>query len=177
MTRSDEELAVGLLAATPTHEDRAPELLLRWARVALAYGDELVPLVPITSVLTKDARGGVTDRQVTLAEYNRRTDVVTVYRDSVELLASLSGEDPAALRTAAVAHEVVHRHLHGPPARELRRRLDHCALRVGRLRVRGHVAGADEVVAHRFAHRVGGLRRSPLSLTALLADSLVVQGG
>ncbi|MGQ4427627.1 hypothetical protein ACN6LL_002654, partial [Streptomyces violaceoruber] len=45
----------------------------------------------------------------------------------------------------------------------------HSALRLGRLRVPGHVAGAEEVAAHAYARTVCGLGRSPLLLTAALA--------
>ncbi|MZE72754.1 hypothetical protein GTW93_27940, partial [Streptomyces sp. SID5789] len=40
---------------------------------------------------------------------------------------------------------------------------------LGRLRVPGHVAGAEEVAAHAYARTVCGLGRSPLLLTAALA--------
>ncbi|GAA2689033.1 MULTISPECIES: hypothetical protein [Actinosynnema] len=181
---TDEELGAALLAATPTHEDRDPELLRRWARTALGFGDELAErgLPPDVRVVERD--GGVRDGEVVLAEYHRRTGTAVVRTDALRRVRRIARErgwdvDPDALRTAAVAHEVAHHLLHGPLARELKRRLGHHALRLGRWRVLGHVAGADELVAHRFAHRVSGLGRSPLALTAALADSLalVAQGG
>ncbi|CAM5495335.1 hypothetical protein SVIOM342S_01808 [Streptomyces violaceorubidus] len=64
----------------------------------------------------------------------------------------------------------MHVHLHhGPAKAELKRALGHSALRLGRLRVPGHVAGAEEVAAHAYARTVCGLGRSPLLLTAALA--------
>ncbi|MDQ2588037.1 hypothetical protein [Saccharothrix yanglingensis] len=85
LIRSHEELAAGLVAATPTHDDRAPELLLRWARVALGFGGEMVPLVPIASVWAKNDPSA---RQTSLAEHDDGPDVVTVHRDDVHLLAA-----------------------------------------------------------------------------------------
>lgn len=179
---TDEELGARLLAATPTHEHRDPAVLRRWARVALEFGDELARQGVDADVTVEERTGGVTDEQVVLAEYHHRGRTVTVYTDSLDRVRAVAARrgwrvDPAALRAAAVAHEVAHHRLHGPLARELSRRLGHHAARLGRLRVRGHVAGADELVAHRYAHRVSGLDRSPLQLTAALADSLVPQGG
>ncbi|PRY34846.1 hypothetical protein [Umezawaea tangerina] len=171
---TDEDLAVALLRATPTHEDRSDEQLRGWAATALAFADEL-PVEP-PDVRVVEESGGVTDHLVTLAEYDTRTRTVTVRTDSLALLAEVATRKgwtdvtPEALRAAAVAHEVVHHRLHGGLARDLRRRLDHVVCRVGPLRVRGHVVGADEVVAHRYAHRASGLRRSPLQLSAALAE-------
>ncbi|MGV9899670.1 hypothetical protein ACWDVV_37225, partial [Streptomyces tendae] len=77
---------------------------------------------------------------------------------------------PGSVRAAALAHEAVHVHLHhGPAKAALKRALGHSALRLGRLRVPGHVAGAEEVAAHAYARTVCGLGRSPLLLTAALA--------
>ncbi|ACU37285.1 hypothetical protein [Actinosynnema mirum] len=181
---SDEDLAVALLAATPTHENRDPALLRRWARVALEFGDELAARPFPVDVRVVERDGGVRDGEVVLAEYHRRTGVATVHADALRRVRHVARQrgwdvDPGALRAAAVAHEVAHHRLHGPLARELKRRLGHHALRLGRVRVLGHVVGADELVAHRYAHRVSGLDRSPLALTAALADSLalVAQGG
>jgi hypothetical protein len=176
---TDEDLGVELLAATPTHENRDPAVLRAWARTALAFGDEMAGDGLDPDLVVQEKTGGIRDGEVVLAEYHRRTHVVTVYTDSlarVRKVAGLDEHDAKALRTAAIAHEVAHHRLHGPLARELRVRLDHTAARIGRLRIRGHVAGADELVAHRYAHRVSGLRRSPLLLTAVLAESLGTRG-
>jgi len=172
--RTDEDLAVALLRATPTHENRTQEQLRSWAVAALAFGDDL-PLRDPDVHVVEDANG-VTGTVVTLAEYHARTHTVTVHTDSLALLADVAARKgwtdvtPDALRRAAVAHEVVHHRLHGGLARELRHRLDHVVCRIGALKVRGHVVGADEVVAHRYAHRASGLRRSPLQLSAALAE-------
>ncbi|HWO68561.1 MAG TPA: hypothetical protein VNO31_51875 [Umezawaea sp.] len=171
---TDEDLAVALLRATATHEDRTDEQLRSWAVTALAFGDEL-PLEDPDVHVVEEANGVAKD-VVTLAEYHARTHTVTVHTDGLALLADVAARKgwtdvtPDALRRAAVAHEVVHHRLHGGLARELRHRLDHVVCRVGPLRVRGHVVGADEVVAHRYAHRASGLRRSPLQLSAALAE-------
>ncbi|MEU0511813.1 hypothetical protein [Amycolatopsis sp. NPDC006125] len=178
--QSDVELAVRLLRETPTHENRPAEQLARWAETALAFGDELADRdEPDPPVRVTEAVGGRRDGEVLLAEYHARRGVVTVYRDSLALLRRIAvrhgwdADVPAeALRAAAVAHELVHHRLHHGAGRELNRRLGHTAMRLGRFRVRGHVAGADELVAHRFAHRRSGLGKSPLLLTAALAASL-----
>ncbi|WNV86825.1 hypothetical protein [Umezawaea sp. Da 62-37] len=171
---TDEDLAVALLRATPTHENRTEEQLRSWAATALEFADEL-PVEP-ADVHVVEKSDGVTGGLVTLAEYDARTRTVTVHTDSLALLADVAARKgwtdvtPEALREAAVAHEVAHHRLHGGLARALRRRLDHVVCRVGSLKVRGHVVGADEVVAHRYAHRASGLRRSPLQLSAALAE-------
>jgi hypothetical protein len=176
----DVALAVGLLRDTPTHENRTAEQLERWARTALDFGDELAadPGLDLDVRVEETARPAPPG-EVLLAEYHHRRHTVTVHTDGLARLADVvtrAGwtEDaaPERLRAAAVAHEVVHHRLHGPAGRALRLRLDHTAARLGPLRLRGHVVGADEIVAHRFAHRRSGLRRSPLLLTAALAASL-----
>lgn len=171
---TDEDLAVALLRATPTHEDRPEAQLRSWAATALAFGDELPVEEPDVQVV--EEANGVAKGLVTLAEYDARTHTVTVHTDGLALLADVAARKgwtdvtPDALRRAAVAHEVVHHRLHGGLARELRHRLDHVVCRIGRFAIRGHVVGADEVVAHRYAHRASGLRRSPLRLSAALAE-------
>ncbi|HEY2062646.1 MAG TPA: hypothetical protein VGH57_30040 [Amycolatopsis sp.] len=167
---TDLELAVALLRATPTHENRSEAQLRGWASIALAYGDELAAMPGDEDVRIVERDGGVRDGELLLAEYRRAT--VTLYRDALsrmEKLAARKGWDvtPERLRTAAVAHELAHHRL---DVRELNRRLGHTAARLGPFRVRGHVAGADEIVAHRFAHLRSGLGVSPLRLTAALAE-------
>ncbi|WP_020672431.1 hypothetical protein [Amycolatopsis nigrescens] len=170
---NDVELAVRLLRATPTHERRDEAQLRRWAEIALAVGDELADAendkendeeVPVV-----ERDGGITGGELLLAEYRKGT--VTVYRDSLARLAKLAAGkgwpvSRDALRKAAVAHEVAH---HRIDLRELNRRLGHTAARLGPFRVRGHVAGAGEIVAHRFAHRRSGLGISPLLLSTALS--------
>ncbi|MEV6609804.1 hypothetical protein [Kutzneria sp. NPDC051319] len=169
---SDLDLATRLLRATPTHEHRAVEQLRAWAGVALAYGDELAAGADIDTgdVRVVEREGGVGDGELLLAEYSR--GAVTLYTDSlrrVEELARAKGWPVTgeSLRRAAVAHELAHHRL---DVRELNRRLGHTAARLGPFRVRGHVAGADEIAAHRFAHHRSGLGVSPLLITAALAE-------
>jgi hypothetical protein len=166
---SDLDLAVRLLRATPTHEHRPDTQLRRWAEIALSYADALPP--PPACAVT-ERTGGVRGKQVVLAEYHHRTSAITVYSDSLALLAKVGRRwhvTVPQLREAAVAHELAH---HVVDVRELNTALGHTALRLGTWRLRGHVAGADEVVAHRYAHRHSSLRPSPFLLTAALADSL-----
>jgi len=180
----DLELAVALLRATPTHENRTDAQLEHWARVALDLGDELAAdPAPEADVRVEEVRGRQRPGEVLLAEYHHRRHTVVVHTDGLERLAAAvtragwtDDAQPGRLRAAAVAHEVVHHRLHGPAGRVLRLRLDHAAARLGPLRLRGHVVGADEIVAHRYAHHRSGLRRSPLLLTAALAASLGATG-
>ncbi|MFD2469096.1 hypothetical protein [Amycolatopsis silviterrae] len=169
---TDLDLAVDLLRATPTHENRSEEQLREWAAVALAYGDELAAGTDEGTdedIQIVEREGGVRRDEILLAEHHRGT--VTVYTDSLTHLAKLAAENGfqvsrEALRTAAIAHELAHHRL---DVRELNRRLGHTALRLGPFRVRGHVAGAEEIAAHRFAHHRSGLDVSPLLLTTALA--------
>lgn len=165
----DIELAVRLLRATPTHEHRTDEQLGAWADIALAYGEELAQHTDDPAIQVVDRDGGVRKNELLLAEHRRR--VVIVYTDAlarVEQLALSKGWPVTgdALRRAAIAHELAHERI---DVRELNRRLGHTAARLGPLRVRGHVAGADEIAAHRFAHLRSGLGVSPLRITAALA--------
>lgn len=165
---TDLDLAVDLLRATPTHENRSEEQLREWAAIALAYGDELAAGTD-EDVHVVEREGGVRRDEILVAEHHGGT--VTVYTDSLTRLEKLAAEhgyqvSREALRKAAVAHETAHHRL---DVRELNRRLGHTALRLGPFRVRGHVAGAEEIAAHRFAHHRSGLSVSPLLLTTALA--------
>jgi hypothetical protein len=165
--------AVRLLAATPTHERRDPELLAHWARVADAFGAALAPVECTARIVESD--GGL--EQALLARYTSRPPEVELYTDTIALAEQVvdargwrAWYPPSSVRAAALAHEAVHVHLHQGPARAaLKRALGHSALRLGRLRVPGHVAGAEEVAAHAYARTVCRLGRSPLLLTAALA--------
>jgi hypothetical protein len=165
--------AVRLLAATPTHEHRDPDLLRRWARAADAFGSALAPVACEARIVERD--GGL--ELGLLARYTSRPPTVELYTDTVELAERVVDArgwrhwyPPGSVRAAALAHEAVHAHLHhGPAKAALKRALGHSALRLGRLRVAGHVAGAEEVAAHAYARTVCGLGRSPLLLTAALA--------
>lgn len=173
----DLDLAVRLLAHTPTHEGRDPELLRRWARAADAFGAALPAGPPPDRVEERD--DGL-DRGLLARYRSRPVPTVELYTDTLAAAERLVRRydwqhwyPPGSLRVAVLAHEAVHERLHHGPARaEFRRALGHEVLRVGRLRRLGHVAGADEVAAHAHARRAAGLGRSPLLLTAALAAAV-----
>jgi hypothetical protein len=131
------------------------------------------------------ASGGLRPGEVLLAEYLHRAsgDRVVVYADALDHAHRVArdagwGRDltRAALRETALAHEHAHRMLHDGRGRALRRELDHVLVRLGPLRLRGHVVGADEIAAHAYARRRAGLRRSPIALTAAIAATLAHRG-
>ncbi|MFD3732077.1 hypothetical protein [Streptomyces sp. NPDC058632] len=198
----DTEFGVRLLANTPTHEIRDEARLRRWARTATAFGAELaastapaataagsgpksevVPAAPAggphgTRVV--ESTGGL-DRLLLARYVSRPVPTVELYTDTVALGERLVDAlgwrhwyPAGSLRAAALAHEEAHCLLHGDARarRALRDRLGHTALRFGRLRVPGHVAGADELAAHAYAGAVCGLRRTPLLLTAALMSAV-----
>ncbi|MGW5569349.1 hypothetical protein ACWEWD_38820 [Streptomyces tendae] len=173
--------AVRLLAATPTHEHRDPELLRRWARAADAFGAALAPVACDARIVERD--GGL--ELGLLARYTSRPPTVELYTDTIDLAERVVDArgwrdwyPPGSVRAAALAHEAVHVHLHhGPAKAALKSALGHSALRLGRLRVPGHVAGAEEVAAHAYARTVCGLGRSPLLLTAALAAEAEARSG
>jgi hypothetical protein len=177
MDLTDEDLAVRLLRATPSHENRHEWQLRGWAMTALAFGDEMADTPdpgPTPEVVERD--GGVRQGAVTLAEYETRRQMVIVYMDAISFAASVFSARgweiaPYTLRAAAIAHETAHHRLRGSIGQELNRRLDFTVARLGRWRLRGHVAGVDEIVAHRFAHRRAGLERSALQLTDALRST------
>ncbi|MEU3612884.1 hypothetical protein ABZ725_11315 [Streptomyces sp. NPDC006872] len=176
----DVEWGVRLLAATPTHEGRDPELLRQWARRADEFGSRLAP-VPSTARVVE--RGDGLERML-LARYTSRPPTVELYTDTLALAEELvdargwrAWYPPGSVRAAALAHEAVHAHLHhGPAKAALKQALGHTVLRLGRHRVAGHVAGAEEVAAHAYARTVCGLGRSPLLLTAALRAELTRPG-
>ncbi|MEU9351350.1 hypothetical protein AB0D65_10065 [Streptomyces griseoloalbus] len=176
----DIEWAVRLLADTPTHEGRDPELLRRWARAADEFGSRLAPLPCAARIVERDDGLG----QGLLARYTSRPPTVELYTDTLALAERVVDDrgwrawyPPGSVRAAALAHESVHVHLHHGPARAgLKRALGHTALRLGRLRVPGHVVGAEEIAAHAHARTVCGLGRSPLLLTAALAEAVAAPG-
>ena len=186
------DLAAGLLSLIPLHEDRDPERLREWAARALAFGRELAASAErapaadtARTEVVEEAVGGLAPGEVLLAEYLHRPsgDRIVVYTDALRHAHRVAraagwGRDfpPSAVRRAALAHEEAHRMLHGARSRALRDRLGHDLLRLGPLRLRGHVAGADEIAAHAYAHARCGLRRSPLALTAAIAATLEHQG-
>ncbi|MFJ8028158.1 hypothetical protein [Streptomyces sp. NPDC096311] len=172
----DVEWGVRLLAATPTHEGRDRELLRQWARRADAFGSGLEPVPSTARVIERD--DGL--ERMLLARYTSRPPTVELYTDTLALAEELvdargwrAWYPPGSVRAAALAHEAVHAHLHhGPAKAALKQALGHTVLRLGRHRVAGHVAGAEEVAAHAHARTVCGLGRSPLLLTAALRAAL-----
>ncbi|MGA6225646.1 hypothetical protein ACPESV_35555 [Streptomyces umbrinus] len=176
----DVEWGVRLLAATPTHEGRDRELLRQWARRADEFGARLAPVPSTAHVVERD--DGL--ERMLLARYTSRPPTVELYTDTLALAEELveargwrAWYPPGSVRAAALAHEAVHAHLHhGPAKAALKQALDHTVLRLGRHRVAGHVAGAEEVAAHAYARTVCGLGRSPLLLTAALRAELTRPG-
>ncbi|HEY3501148.1 MAG TPA: hypothetical protein VGN37_00020 [Actinocatenispora sp.] len=181
-------LGARLLAALPTHEGRPDAVLRRWSAAAATLGADLArryagaavdEVAAALSVAVTEGPGGVTAQELTLAQYVDRPPTVRVFTDAVaradaevERLGWQAWFPPGAVRDAAVAHEIVHHLLHGPDRALLRRRLDHVLLRVGPVVLRGHVLGADELVAHSFARRLTGLPVSPLLISAALSADL-----
>ncbi|GAA2299247.1 hypothetical protein OKJ48_15005 [Streptomyces kunmingensis] len=169
----DLDLAVRLLAGTPTHEGRDPVTLRHWACAAQEFGARMVPEPVNVRVVERD--GGLAAGL--LARYRSRPPVVEVYVDAVARAERLVVErgwrhwfPEGSVRAAALAHEQAHAWLHHAEVRaEFKRALGHTALRLGRHRVYAHVAGADELAAHAYARAACGLGRSPLLLTEALA--------
>ncbi|MEU9897894.1 hypothetical protein AB0H67_30915 [Streptomyces phaeochromogenes] len=176
----DVEWGVRLLAATPTHEGRDRELLRQWARRADEFGSRLAPVPSTARVVERD--DGL--ERMLLARYTSRPPTVELYTDTLALAEELveargwrAWYPPGSVRAAALAHEAVHAHLHhGPAKAALKQALGHTVLHLGRRRVAGHVAGAEEVAAHAYARTVCGLGRSPLLLTAALRAELTRPG-
>ncbi|MFJ6086941.1 hypothetical protein ACIQI8_36700 [Streptomyces sp. NPDC092369] len=177
----DLALAVRLLAATPTHENRTPAELRRWALAADAFGAALDPGPPCRTRIVERGDGL---GQLLLARYTSRPATVELYTDTIDRAETLIDElgwrawyPVGSVRAAALAHESAHALLHRKGTRSaLKEALGHTALRLGRHRVLAHVAGADELVAHAYARTVCGLGRSPLLLTAALAAAVATPG-
>lgn len=177
--RSDSDIGGELLGQLAVHAAVDRATLARWAESALAFGRELAGTrhqVPDLAV-TERTGGVAPGRRILLAEYHSRPAGVVVYRDAVERAEALVDElgwrewyPPGSVRAAAVAHETAHRLLHGPTAKELRRRVGKVAVRLGRWTVPAHVAGAPELAAHGFAAAAAGLPRTPVLLTAALGE-------
>ncbi|MFF8503178.1 hypothetical protein ACF07L_21350 [Streptomyces anulatus] len=172
----DVEFGVRLLANTPTHEGRDPELLRHWARTADAFGAALPPVAATARIV--ESAGGLA--KGLLARYTSRpvptvelfTDTLALADEVIDLLGWRDRYPAGSVRAAAIAHEAVHERLHhGPAKKALKHALNHVVLRAGRYTLYGHVAGADEIAAHAHARTVCGLGRSPLLLTAALATA------
>ncbi|WP_406089694.1 hypothetical protein [Streptomyces sp. NBC_01013] len=178
----DVEFGVRLLAHTPTHEGRDPELLRHWARTADVFGAALAPAPSTARIVESD--GGLA--KGLLARYTSRpvptvelfTDTLALAEELTDLLGWRHWFPAGSVRAAAIAHEAVHERLHhGPAKKDLKRALNHVVLRAGRHTLYGHVAGADEIAAHAHARAACGLGRSPLLLTAALATAAEPQHG
>ncbi|MDT0266647.1 hypothetical protein RM844_10120 [Streptomyces sp. DSM 44915] len=184
--REDVEFAQLLLANVPLHAGRDAGRLRGWAESAWGFGVELAAAHPEVTgdgarVRVVERADGLADGRLLLARYRSRptetvelfTDTLALAEEVVELLGWRAWFPEGAARRAALVHEEGHRLLgERRHRRELRRRLDHQVLRLGRRRVLGHVAGADELAAHAFAHTICGLGRSPLLLTAALTHAV-----
>ncbi|WP_326692254.1 MULTISPECIES: hypothetical protein [unclassified Streptomyces] len=176
---ADDDLDHGVrfLASLPLHAGRDTATLRRWAAAAAEFGASL-PLAPEDPAVRVVERDGGLENGL-LARYTSRPPAVELYTDALaeaERLIDAYGWrawfPPGSVRAAALAHEAVHGRLHhGPGRAALKRSLGHTALRLGRLRVPAHVAGAEELAAHAYAQAVCGLGRSPLLLSAALAAS------
>ncbi|MFJ4714307.1 hypothetical protein [Streptomyces sp. NPDC088785] len=174
---ADVEHGARFLGSLALHEGRDPAQLRRWAAAAAAFGAGLAPCGADSRVRIVESTGGL--ERGLLARYTSRPPTVELYTDSVaaaeRLVLAHGWRDwfPAgSVRAAALAHETVHERLHhGPGRAALKAALGHTVLRLGRLRVDGHVAGAEELAAHAYAQTVCGLGRSPLLLSAALAAS------
>lgn len=187
---SETELAADLLELTPTHGGRDRELLRGWAQRALDFGRDMADSRGDTQIapdieITEKAKGGIRPNEILLAEYLHTSSEsrVVVYTDALDFaqrVARAAGWEAdytrATVREAALAHEEAHRMLHEGHGRNLRRRIDHTVLRIGPLRLRGHVVGADEIAAHAYARHRCSLRRSPIALTAAIAAALTHRG-
>ncbi|MEU6268581.1 hypothetical protein [Saccharopolyspora shandongensis] len=182
---TDAELAARLLAGTPTHEARDSAMLARWAEVSTGFGAELARsgagLDDPPRVIERD--GGL-DRRLMARYRSRPVSTVELYVDALalgeELVVFLGWQawfPPGSLRATALAHEEAHARLHDTAVRRaLRHRLGHISLRLGRFRILGHVAGADEVAAHGYAGAAVGLGRTPILLTAALTGAVLALG-
>ncbi|MCX4911633.1 hypothetical protein [Streptomyces sp. NBC_00878] len=172
----DLDLAVRLLAATPTHEGRDPVQLRHWAQAADAFGATLGP-GPCRARIVERGDGL---EQALLARYTSRPATVELYTDTIERAEILIDElgwrawyPVGSVRAAALAHETAHELLHAKDTKTaLKEAIGHSALRLGRFRILAHVAGAEEIAAHAYARTVCGLGRSPLLLTAALAAAV-----
>ncbi|MEU9291660.1 hypothetical protein AB0D57_45385 [Streptomyces sp. NPDC048275] len=172
----DLDLAVRLLGATPTHERRDDAQLRQWAQAVEEFGATLEPGPCRARIVERD--DGLA--QLLLARYTSRPATVELYTDTIDRAETLIDElgwrswyPVGSVRAAALAHETAHQLLHRKETRAaLKEAAGHIALRVGRFRVLGHVAGAEEIAAHAYARTVCGLGRSPLLLTAALAAAV-----
>lgn len=132
----DVEFGVRLLANTPTHEGRDPELLRHWARTADTFGAALPPVAATARIVESD--GGLA--KGLLARYTSRpvptvelfTDTLALAEEVIDLLGWRDRYPAGSVRAAAIAHEAVHERLHhGPAKKALKQALNHVVLRAG----------------------------------------------
>lgn len=133
----DVEFGARLLANTPTHEGRDPELLRHWARTADAFGAGLPPVAATARIVESD--GGLA--KGLLARYTSRpvptvelfTDTLALAEEVIDLLGWRDRYPAGSVRAAAIAHEAVHERLHhGPAKKALKHALNHVVLRAAR---------------------------------------------
>jgi hypothetical protein len=185
----DAELGGRLLAGSSVHAQRPAEQLVSWARIAVDFGHELAQRHPEAADAETWARAErisivesddpAAAEQMVIARFTTRPASILLYRATLEFADTAvdtlgwRADYPAGvLRSLAVHHEIAHRLVTGDHGRELKRRLAHQVVRLGPLSLSGHVVGADELVAHGFAHeRLAELRRSPVVLTAALNEA------
>ncbi|WP_461034358.1 hypothetical protein [Streptomyces mayteni] len=185
--RDDTAFAVDLLAGTPTHEGRDEATLRRWAAAASRFGAALAAEPPVAEPPAAgeprvvERPGGLAEDPPLLARYRSRpepsvelfTDTAELAEELIDLLGWRARYPEGSVRAAALAHEAGHHRLHDPAVkRRLRTALDHPVLRLGRWRLLGHVAGADEIAAHAYAGAALGLGGGPLLVTAALARAV-----
>ena len=99
-----------------------------------------------------------TPQALVIAQYTTRPPRIVLYTEAVRFAEAVIdilqwrtdfGDQP--VRSLAIRHEIAHRTLDGAASRELSRRLGVRSLRLGPIRLTGHVVGADELVCHAFA--------------------------
>ncbi|MCW2524281.1 MAG: hypothetical protein JWO63_2616 [Frankiales bacterium] len=164
---SEAELGAQLLRAVALHAQRSAAELTEWARICLDFGRELAAAAPDSGdslewaaahgieVVEQDAD---VPANMVIAQYTTRPARIVLYPQTLDFAEAVIdtlgwraqfGPDP--VRQLAIEHEIAHRLIDGPAARELKRRLRLTSLRVGRFAVLGHVVGADELVCHSYA--------------------------
>jgi hypothetical protein len=187
---TDEALGAQLLAASPL-QTRPPEQLRQWSRTCVDFGQELSEAAgPAPDEQTWSARHGVeiieqadqSPQPLVIAQYTTRPPRIVLYREAVrfaeaviDILAWRTDFGDQPVRSLAVQHEIAHRTLDGPAARELGRRLGLRSLRLGPIHLAGHVLGADELVCHAYAqHQLSSIHRSALALAVALNHAAAI---
>lgn len=199
---TDVELGVVLLRGTPTNQARSIDALRRISARAQEFGRDLAgrarvpgpsshavdpapdadgPGAPHATrgMTVVEHRDGLDSGDPAVARFTHRTRTIDLYLDTVEFCEDLVDRldwrgwfAPGSVRDAAIEHERAHDLISHSHARELRIAVGEAAFSLGRWRRWAHIAGADELAAHAFAHTILGLGRSPLLVTAAAATAL-----